>query len=318
MLNPGPVAIIGTGISGLSCAQALRLVGIEVHLFEKADRVGGRCATNLWQGHLVDYGVQYFTAQSVEFKRELLSCLRQFRPIISPILDSEENIIHSQHGARFYVVQGNNYFAHVLSRGLDIRLQAQVETLTSKKDGIECFGQIYPAVIASMPAPQMAHLFEPAQPSAPDGCSLSIVLEYNEPEIGNSEHCYGRVLPPGTEPLSASYCENHKAGRVLNNRTVFVLQAAPAFSREHADVPTEKYIPELARVHEALWKIPSGKLTASFAHRWRATLPSGTPLAPPLPRGAFVCGDSPTGSTPEEVWLAGRRTAAEVLSFLST
>ena len=121
------------------------------------------------------------------------------------------------------------------------------------------------------------------------------------PNIGDSEHCYGRVLPPGTEPLSASYCENHKAGRVLNNRTVFVLQAAPAFSREHADVPTEKYIPELARVHEALWKIPSGKLTASFAHRCAPPFPL-EPRATrqrkrPCPGEPSFAAILPTGST---------------------
>jgi predicted NAD/FAD-dependent oxidoreductase len=165
----------------------------------------------------------------------------------------------------------------------------------------------------------MAHLFDQGKPAPAAGCALSVVLEYNEIEIGDSEYCYGRVLPKGTEPLSSSYCENHKAGRVLNNRTVFVLQAAPEFSRAHADLPGDKYIPELASIHEDLWKIPAGKRTASLGHRWRSSLSVSDP-APEisLPKGAFVCGDLPSDSSVEEVWLHGRRVAADVLAHLSS
>jgi predicted NAD/FAD-dependent oxidoreductase len=106
---------------------------------------------------------------------------------------------------------------------------------------------------------------------------------------------------------------------VLNNRTVFVLQAAPEFSRAHADLPGDKYIPELAAVHEDLWKIPRGKRTAAFAHHWRSSLPVDD-SAPqiPLPKGAFVCGDLPSAAPVEEVWLHGRRVAADVLAHLSS
>src|ERR1700677_4367193 len=83
----GAVAIIGAGLSGLSCGQALVAAGVPVRIFERSGAVGGRCATQLWQGHLVDIGVQFFTAQTPEFKKELLTRLRQFRPIVSPIMD---------------------------------------------------------------------------------------------------------------------------------------------------------------------------------------------------------------------------------------
>jgi renalase len=315
MLPRGPVAIIGAGISGLSCAQALRFAGVEAHLFEKTGRVGGRCATTLWQGHLVDYGFQYFTAETLDFKRELLVSLRQFRPIVPPILDEAENVVQPPHGSRFYVLQGNNYFAHVLSRDLDVRLQAEVETLAAKNEGIECRGHTYRAVVSSLPAPQTAHLFEKSQPPPANLHSLSVVLEYNHQDTGDSEDCYGRVLPSGAEPLSASYCENHKAGRVLNNRTVFVLQVAPAFSRAHAGLPSESYLPELAAAHEDLWKIPAGKRSASFVHSWRFSAPAPPPSLPP---GTFLCGDFPADTPIEGTWLAGRKAAAQVLAYLAS
>ena len=319
MQSLGPVAIIGGGISGLSCAQALQGAGIEVRVFEKGNRVGGRCATRLWQGHLVDHGVQYFTAQTPEFKKQLLNSLRQFRPLIPPVLDWNRNVIYSPHGPRFYVLQGNNYLAHVLSHGLDIELNTPVESITFKNNGVECLGASYRAVISALPAPQTGRLFSLDQPATEYIGCLTAVFEYDEPNIGNSEDCYARILPPGAELLMASYCENHKSGRILGNKSVFVVEATPTFSAAHADEPEEDYLPLLAEAHEELWKIPAGHCTARFGHYWNLSRPRTDDRKPfELPSGAFICGDSRSEPTVEDVWLDGRRAAEEVLDYLES
>ncbi len=74
-------------------------------------------------------------------------------------------------------------------------------------------------------------------------------------------------------------------------------------------------MPRLARAHEELWKIPAGRRTASFGHRWKAGRETRPAFA--LPPGAFVCGDTPGESTVEDAWLDGRRAAAEVLAWLT-
>jgi predicted NAD/FAD-dependent oxidoreductase len=290
-----------------------------VRVFERAARVGGRCATRLWQGHLVDNGVQYFTAQSPEFKRELLTRLRQFRPIIAPILDSEQKMVSSAAGPRFYVLQGNNYFAQVLSHGLDVRLNTTVDAISFTSSGVECLGDTYHVIISSLPAPQTARLFALSDPAEKYLCCLSVLLEYGGVDVGDSRECYGRLTPPGSEPLLASYCENHKSGRIIGNKTVFVAQTSPAFSTTYADAPREDYVPQIVRAHEDLWKISAGKCTASFGHRWRLSRPeSAPPQRIKLPPRAFICGDSrSTESTVEEVWLDGRRVADDVLAHLA-
>lgn len=318
--SSGPIAIIGAGLSGLSCAQALRGAGVEARLFERARRVGGRCATRLWQGHLVDHGVQYFTAQTSEFKRELLTRLRQFRPIVPPILDHHQKIVPSPNGPRFYVLQGNNYFAQVLAQGLDVRLNTNVETITFGNDGIECQGEKYRVVVSSLPAPQTARLFALGDTGEEYLCCLSALLEYQGAHVGDSRECYARILPEGSEPILGSYCENHKSGRIIGNKTVFVALGSPRFSAAYADAPQDAYLPDLIRAHENLWKIPSGTCTASFGHRWRLSRPrKAHPLDFDLPTGAFICGDSRSEeSTVEEVWLDGRRAAEEVLAYLAS
>lgn len=319
MINSGPVAIIGAGLSGLSCAQALHSFGVPVHVFESTSTVGGRCATRLWQGHLVDTGVQYFTAQSTEFKRELLTRLRQFRPIISPILDPSGNVVVSQTGPRFYVLQGNNYFAQILSHGLDVRLNTTVDTLSFTAAGIECLGVTYRAVVSSLPGPLTAKLLGLAQDPAEYEPCLVALLEYAGSGIGNSRSCYARLLPEGSSPLLSSFCENNKNGRIIGDKTVFVVQASPRFSRDHAQTPPEEFLPLLARGNEKLWQLSEGHLTASSAQAWPYARPCQVHRpALALPPGAFLCGDSYTNPNVESVWLSGRKAASDVLAYLTT
>ncbi len=316
MKKSASVAIIGAGLSGLSCAQALQAAGVKVRVYERAPVVGGRCATQLWQGHLVDLGVQYFTAQSSEFKKELLTKLRQFRPIISPILDPNNHVVPTTLGPRFYVLQGNNYFAHILSQGLDVRPGTRVEMVTFGSSGIECMGDTYQAIVSSLPGPLTAQLFSLSQsPAEYDPCIVAL-LEYAGTDLGRSRECYGRIVPNG-DIIQASYCENNKVGRIVGTKTVFVVEASPKYSREFAGAPSETYLPDLVRKHEEMWSIPAGQITAAYAHCWNHARPqAGEKHQVPLPRGSFICGDSRTESTVETVWLDGHKAAKEVLAYL--
>ena len=61
------LAIIGAGISGLSCADRLREAGFDLVVFDKARGPGGRMATRRVEtaqgiAHL-DHGAQYFTVR---------------------------------------------------------------------------------------------------------------------------------------------------------------------------------------------------------------------------------------------------------------
>ena len=44
-MNPPSVAIVGAGMSGLTCARALQDAGFRVQVFDKSRGVGGRLAT---------------------------------------------------------------------------------------------------------------------------------------------------------------------------------------------------------------------------------------------------------------------------------
>jgi len=68
------IAIVGSGLAGLTAAIRLQQLGHEVALFEKSRGPGGRLAAKRVSGGSADVGAQYFTSRNPEF----LPFLREF------------------------------------------------------------------------------------------------------------------------------------------------------------------------------------------------------------------------------------------------
>lgn len=66
-MSKAPIAIIGTGIAGLSAARTLHDAGQAVHLFDKSRGSGGRMASKRSDAGSLDLGAQYFTARDRRF-----------------------------------------------------------------------------------------------------------------------------------------------------------------------------------------------------------------------------------------------------------
>lgn len=64
------IAIIGTGMSGLACADGLAQ-DFELSLFDKSRGLSGRLSTRRAPAHAFDHGAQYFRAQSAPFQQWL-------------------------------------------------------------------------------------------------------------------------------------------------------------------------------------------------------------------------------------------------------
>jgi protoporphyrinogen/coproporphyrinogen III oxidase len=56
MQNHRAVVVIGAGISGLVCAYRLKMLGVDVALIEKSDRVGGVIQSERLEGYLIERG----------------------------------------------------------------------------------------------------------------------------------------------------------------------------------------------------------------------------------------------------------------------
>ena len=60
------LAIVGTGMSGLACADGLGQ-NFEISLFDKSRGLSGRLSTRRGESHAFDHGAQYFRAGTTLF-----------------------------------------------------------------------------------------------------------------------------------------------------------------------------------------------------------------------------------------------------------
>ena len=68
------IGVVGGGISGIACASALHASGVDVVVFDRGKRLGGRMASRRirdsglpYDGRVVDLGASYFTASDPRF-----------------------------------------------------------------------------------------------------------------------------------------------------------------------------------------------------------------------------------------------------------
>ncbi|HYN34075.1 MAG TPA: FAD-dependent oxidoreductase, partial [Ilumatobacteraceae bacterium] len=66
-----PVAIVGAGLAGLSCAVALHEAGVAVQVYEANDGVGGRVRSDQVDGFTLDHGFQVALTAYPEMHRQL-------------------------------------------------------------------------------------------------------------------------------------------------------------------------------------------------------------------------------------------------------
>jgi len=65
------VCIVGAGLAGLACARYLTRSGVETHVLEASDGVGGRVRTDVVDGFLLDRGFQVLLTQYPELHHQL-------------------------------------------------------------------------------------------------------------------------------------------------------------------------------------------------------------------------------------------------------
>ena len=122
------IAVIGSGITGLTCARILAEAGHDVVIFDKGRGLGGRMATRrIGEDMAFDHGAQYFRARGDEFgglvaQAEAAGAIGRWH-----LPDDPE--------PAFVGIPGMNGLAKHMAEGLDIRLGTEITAVTAKGDG---------------------------------------------------------------------------------------------------------------------------------------------------------------------------------------
>jgi renalase len=330
-LAPRTIAVVGAGLAGLSCAQALLQAGHTVHVFDKARGPSGRMSTRRaddehgpWQ---CDHGAQYFTARDHAFRAEVARWQQAGAAALwnarLASFDGSAWTTPQTPLERFVGTPRMTSPAAWLVKNLGEHALAQWQTtvqgleraeggwaVTSAEHGVH--SQRYDAVLLAVPAPQAEPLLAPLAPSGAAVASSvrmrgswAVMLRYARPVVMPWDAAF---INAG--PLRWVARDSSKPGRT--GAETWLLHASPEWSEAHIEDGPEYVI---AALLAALAELGSPAPLAATAHRWRyadteAPLGLGSWWDASLRVG--LCGDWLNGGKVEGAWLSGRALAAQV------
>lgn len=326
-----PIAIVGAGLAGLSCAQALLQAGHTVHVFDKARGPSGRMSTRRaeddngpWQ---CDHGAQYFTARDSVFRAEVARWQQAGAAALwnARLASFDGSAWTTPHTPleRFVgtprMTSPAAWLVQHLGEPALAQWQTTVQRLDHTKDGWSItsaehglHSQHYSAVLLAVPAPQAMPLLAPVAPagaalaaSARMRGSWAVMLRYASPVALPWE---GAFINSG--PLRWVARDSSKPGRT--GAETWLLHASAEWSEAHIEDNAESVTAALLAAFAALGGPPP---LAATAHRWRYA-----DTEPALTQGSWwdaqmrlgLCGDWLHGGKVEGAWLSGRALALQV------
>jgi predicted NAD/FAD-dependent oxidoreductase len=310
--------IIGAGMAGLACGQALADVGHRVVLIDKGRGAGGRMAARRMASPLgdvtFDHGAQYFTTQDPDF----LARVRQW---------ADAGVVGLWQAAGDGAWVGTpsmNAPLKALARDRDVRWGTRATALSrtptgwavATEDGTVITAD---ALVTALPAEQTADLLAPvagpfadmarATPSAP---CWTLMLAFSE-RLASAGDC---VRGTDADALGWAARNSSKPGR--GEIETWVIQAGADWSAGNLEA-----LPETVetRMMEALSRrlgvdLPDPVVRVS--HRWRYARSGEAAKSELWDRGISlgVCGDWLLGPRVEDAWRSGtllaRRMAADL------
>ncbi|MEQ1821040.1 MAG: FAD-dependent oxidoreductase [Fimbriimonadaceae bacterium] len=328
------VAIVGAGVSGLSCARELVKAGAEVVLFERDKKVGGRCATRTIGDYTFDTGATSIAPRGRAIEKVMLGELDRLhlvtveKPIfVHHSLRVEAGDASHNRAERFCYSTGLAELPKLLAANLDIRLNTLIErfekqdgtyTLFAGDQGFENFDRL----VLAVPAPTANALLKGSRDQKSldfvhyRPC-LSVLLGYDEP-LETPYHAL--VEPDQTHPLTWLSVESVKSpGRAPEGHSALVAQLSPAYSRLHFESEEALIIQSTCEHIGRLFGSEFRSPVVSQVKRWAYSLPENIAMFDSInPPGAtvVVAGDGLLGGRIEFAFETGVMAAQRVLGQL--
>lgn len=277
------IAVIGAGVTGLSCARVLRRAGFYVQIFEQDQVVGGRMGTARLGIVPFDHGAQYVSARNARFKSFLEETVAsgyvaKWQPR-GYAGESGEGQISTWYVGR----PGMSSVVRPLAENVRMSFGRRVHTMLRKEkawtlwfDDQTSEGP-FAAVAVCVPAPEAQFLLgripvlaEPLERVRMQPC-WALMVRLDQKLLPDQD-----VYSDMSQIVRWVSRNNSKPGRSPGGDHI-VVHAAPNWTRETEDVDPETVAEELwAEVSHAL-SLPPVRPTQMAAHLWRYGL-CDTPL----------------------------------------
>ncbi len=302
------IIIIGAGMSGLACADALKDAGLTPTLVDKGRGVGGRIATRRAEpGRRFDHGARHLSADGIGF-RTVLDKLK------------EDGVTAHWPDSNNYVgIPGMSAIGKWLARDLDIRLGTEIKGIErANSEWVLHTDQGQMAadlVVMTVPAPQAKALLLPDQEALPDlddirmAPTLTLMASFE----GMTPSDPSDLDQPGGS-LEWVCREASKPGR--ESGSDWVAHADTEWSMANLERDRESFAQDMLEMLCDRIGIDRGSNTYAVGHRWRyarVVEPLGRPFMALPDRSLFVGGDWCLGPHAEHAWTSGRAMAGEII-----
>ena len=320
-------AIIGAGISGLSCAKQLKKLGFQVELFEKSRGVSGRMSTRKAVDWSADHGAQYFTARDPLFINELdewidANVAALWKPRLKVFKDNQWIDCFSAEN-RYVGTPDMNSPGKYLAKDLSIKLNQTIDRIAYDHDqwhlhSLEA-GDIerqYDWLILALPAQQSMALAQ----------SIDKSIEIFATNA-NMQGCW-TVIASFAEslnlPFDAAFINNEIISWICRNNSkpnrsgqeTWIIHANPQWSQEW--IALDKDAAAKLILDSAMKLGLDGHKAKISIHRWLYASGHANPI-PGFCLNADLkigfCGDWLNGGRVEGAWLSGHKLATHIQSI---
>lgn len=324
-----PIAIIGTGIAGLSAAHALHKAGHAVHLFDKSRGSGGRMSSTRSEAGALDLGAQYFTARDRRFVDEVQHWqAKGWASEWEPRLYNHKNgqlTPSPDEQTRWVGSPRMSAITRGLLEHLTVTFTCRITDLfrgekhwhLQDADGKD-HGP-FSHVIVATPAPQATALLAsaPKLASAAAGVKMdptwAVALAFATALDTKMDGCFVQDSPLDW------LARNSSKPRRDSQPDTWVLHATSAWSRQNLDLSKEAVIEHLHGAFAELMHVAIPAPIFTQAHRWLYARPAAAHEWGALADadlGLYACGDWCLSGRVEGAWLSGQETARRLLEHL--
>jgi predicted NAD/FAD-dependent oxidoreductase len=342
----GRVAIVGAGIAGLACARTLRDHGVDVTVYDKGRRPGGRLASHDSVAFDVDLGAQYFTVRDARFRRFVDAWLDEGvvarwdarvralpkrgaplvdTPAIERFVGTPSMLSIAAHLARDVGVQASHRVDAIERRGARYALSGAVGapgvTLGPRDpeaaSPLTPFGE-FDVLVVCLPSDQAHTLVRGVSPPLADAaarvpCEPCLALGFApEGDVLRALDFDGLFVGRDGDPgrIVAWLARDSSKPKRRASAESWLVHAAPEWSRAHLRTPREVLEAELLREVARLLALPSLRASATTLRRWSFARPIA-----PLAEGALFDAEARVGIGGD--WSAGGRVEGAFLSGLA-
>ena len=308
------VAIVGAGISGLSCAAELQAAGYDVTLFDKGRGPGGRMSSRRFSTPLgeaiADHGAQYVTARDPAFVAQVQEW--ESAGIVAPWPYISEDV--------WVGVPTMNQIVRHMATTLNVHWNVRITTASQTHNGWTLSGEDQ----------QVDGHFDILVLAIPSEQAVTILAQHDfgmarEAMLARFQPCWTAIFAfDAPLPTDASHLrdgdvigwasrETNKPGRTGLER--WVVQASASWSADFLEEPADEVAEALLTALAKELRLPPLQPIAQSTHRWRFAMSTGLGTGSLWNShiGLGVCGDWLLGPRIECGWLSGRHLSGKIM-----